>query len=363
MMVRTGQNKKLGMMNYFSSFPDSPNKPEIMKLINSFQFSLSVPSDDLDIESQDERLKLLLAVCRHLDGVFFTPSSLRDSAGRILISRFAPPDPKAVMPAIPLVSESGHDGSEGAGNASDQGEEDDDEYARTPPSRERVIQRTLALTAVAARATLELDSLNGDVVDGEIHRKRILDWVAACDIDDELEPEEWKVLQRPVKKLQQQDFINSMWRVEGLAVLAWALQLHPMPVYDELVIPSDLYQSIGLFNAEAARELHQKGVLRTDDELKEIHDHLLALHWRLRDFSLRPNLMDFKAFSEKCWFGNFDISRFRLIRGDLAIGNLALNKATPDEISRVSSIAAERHVAIIWLHGQRELYSEIEAHT
>ena len=342
--------QKFGMMNYFSSFPDCPNKPDILRLIRSFQFSLSVPTHDLDIDGQDDRLELLFEVCRHLDGVFFTPTSLRDSSGRILISRFGASDPKAALPAIPPESQE-----------EDEGDYEDEEC--TPPSRDRVIKRTLALTALATRATLELDALNGDVDDGEVFRKRILDWVATCDIDDELEPEEWKVLQRPVKKLQQQDFINAMWRVEGLAVLAWSLGLHPMPGYDELVVPPELYDSIGIFDPQAAQQLQEKAQLRSEEELQAMHEHLLALHWRLRDFSIRPTLMDFVEFSKKCWFGSFDVSGFRLIQGDLAIGDCALTETDPDELSRVSSIAVERHTAINWLRGDSAIYSEVETHT
>lgn len=344
--------QKFGMMNYFSSFPENPNKSAILRLIRSFRFSLSVPCDDLDIDGNDDRLKLLVEVCRHLDGVFFTPTSLRDSSGRILISRYVAADPEAVLPAIPPES-----------NDEEENREDDEDEEYKPPSRERIIKRTLALTAVAARATLELDALNGDLDDGEVHRTRMLDWVATCDIDDELEPEEWKVLQRPVTKLEQQDFINAMWRVEGLAVLAWSLGLHPLPAYDELVIPGELYESIGIFDADAAIELNEKVELRSKEELQTMHDHLLAFHWRIRDFSLRPNLMDFAEFSKTCWFGSFDVSRFRLIQGDLAIGDRPLTQTEPDELGRISSLAVERHTAINWLRGESALYSQVETHT
>jgi hypothetical protein len=86
-----------GMQGYFSDFPACPAKADIMRLIRSFRFSLAVPQDDLNIDSTDDRLALVYAVCRHLDGVIFTPSSLRDAAGRILMNRDGHTDPTAVL--------------------------------------------------------------------------------------------------------------------------------------------------------------------------------------------------------------------------------------------------------------------------
>jgi hypothetical protein len=92
--------------------------------------------------------------------------------------------------------------------------------------------------------------------------------------------------------------------------------------------------------------------------------HLLMLHWRLRDFlHLRPQRMDFAAFSKECWFGSFDIGAFRLIDNDLAIGAAPIDEAGPDELSKVSSLAMERHLAINWLHGYSEVYSQTDTST
>lgn len=348
----------LGMQGYFSDFPETPNKSEILQLIRSFRFSLSVPVDDLDIDSSDDRLDILFAVCRHLDAAIFTPSSLRDSSGRILIDAHGFVDSSAILPQLPPTD----DHPDAADPVDDEFDEEDPE----PPTPLRVAQRTLALTAVATRATIELDHLQGalDVDEGERHRQRMLSWIADLNIDDEFEPQEWKVIQRPVGALEQQDFINAMWRVEGLAVLAWSLQLHPIPVYDELVIPIELYESIGLNDVEAGKKLLDRPTLRSDDEIQGMSEHLLALHWRLRDFSIRPESMDFVEFSKECWFGSFDLSDFRTVDRDLAIGDIGIIDTDPEEVSRVGSIAMERHTAINWLRGYgSSVYSEVTADT
>jgi len=348
----------LGMQGYFSQFPDSPRKPEVLQAIGALRFALSVPTDDLDIESDDDRLAVLYAVCEHLDGVIFTPSALRDSQGRVLIGADGECDPEAVLPTA---------------RASDLPAVDDDEYSvefngdeeplddPVPPAPERVAQRALALTAVAARATLELDAPQMD--DPEFHRQRLLKWIGELGIGDELEPDEWEVLQRPVGRLEQQSFVNAMWRVEGLGVLAWALQRYELPADDELVTPPDLYQSMRLFKADEAREILEEPNLRPIEELDEMAIHLLMLHWRVRDFSLRPEPMDFVAFSKKSWLGEFDISRFRILDNDLAIGNAAIADAPADEVGRVQSLAMERHLAINWLMGDAELYSDVDTST
>ena len=67
--------------------------------------------------------------------------------------------------------------------------------------------------------------------------------------------------------------------------------------------------------------------------------------------------------SKNCWFGTFDIDHFRIIERDLAIGNVPIFKADASEVSRVNSLAMERHLAINWLLGDSEIYSETEDST
>jgi hypothetical protein len=296
----------------------------------------------------------LYKVCEHLDGVIFTPSSLRDARGRILIDAAGQTDDDAVMPKVKATVTI--DRTE----ASDDDTEDD-EQEPVPPTAARVARRALALTAVCARATLELDAPHLEEPDS--HRQRMLEWVQELGIGDELEPNEWKVLQRPVGTLDERSFIDSMWRVEGLVVLAWALKQYQLPADDELVIPPELYQAMGLFDADAGRLLLSAPQLRGTDELAAMQTHLLMLHWRLRDYSLRPQAMNFVEFSQSNWWHPFDVSSFRIVDHDLAIGDVAIDEADDDEVGRVSSIAMERHLAVNWLMGYSDVYSETDTST
>lgn len=350
------QQQVRGMQGYFARFPDTPTKPQVLKSLGVLRFALSFPKCDLDIDSADLRVDVVYAICRHLDGVIFTPTALRDAQGQILIDARGEYDPAAMFPRVLPIAEVQIPNSNTATTPAD-----DDEEETPPPTPERVARRALALTAVAARATLELDREKVEQPDSQ--RQRMLKWIDALGIGDELEPEEWKVLQRPVGKLDERSFINSMWRVEGLAVLAWALQRYELPPDDELVIVDVLYQAMGFLDAAAGRAFLADPHLRSTEELAEMQTHLLMLHWRVRNYTLRPTAMDFREFSKNCWIGSFDISRFRLIDNDLAIGETSISQSSPDDFNRVQSLAMERHLASNWLQGYSRIYSETDTST
>lgn len=344
-------NQILGMLGYFSGFPETPSKDGVLRAVGDFRFALSVPQHDLNIESQDERLQIVYAVCQHLDGMIFTPSALRDGHGRVLLSGNGEFNSEAQIPRIPQQAE---DDSDDARPSEIDGEPE-------PPSRERVTRRTLALTAIAARATLEIDA--PQMKDADLHRQRILQWVDDLNLGDELEPDEWNVLQRPVGKLDERSCVNAMWRVEGLAVLAWSLGLCDLPPDDQLVVPTELYQRTALFDVARASELLATATLRSVDQLDAMQVHFMMLHWRLRDFSLRPEPMDFVKFSKNCWIGSFDITKFHIRDNDLAIGDVAINDASAERVRLSQSIAAERHLAANWLAAGSELYSNTDTST
>lgn len=348
-----------GMRNYFANFPETPRKADVLNAIGTFRFALSFPQCDLEIEGNDERLPLVYAICRHLDGVLFTPSSLRDAEGRVLIDAGGNEDPQAVLPKMPPVVnlvdiEANEDAPETTGD-------EEDDWEPNPPTPERVARRALALGAVSGRAFLELQREELD--DPERIRHELLEWVEALGLGDELEPDEWKVIQRPVGTLDERGLIDSMWRVEGLAVLAWALGWHELPPYDQLVDVNTLFPAVGLRDPERASELLSSATLRDEEERSAMLEHLLFFHWRVRNYSLRPEPMDFVEFSQNCWWGSFDISRFRVIDNDLALGENSIHNASDDDRSRAQSTAAERHLAINWIRGNSEVYSKTDTST
>lgn len=346
----------LGMQGYFSNFPDGPFKADVLRLIQTFRFALATDWQPDLIDDDDPRLEALCAIASHLDAALFTPSTMRDAGGRVLLDAEGSSDPDAVLPTIPdlplmEVSLDEHDES---------ADEGDDEYEENPPSADEVIRRALALTAVTARALAEQADPEEEGI--QEYRQDIVAWVTALDLGDELEPDEWKVLQRPIGQLDQRATIDSTWRLEGLGVLAWALGRFEVPAPDVLVDPQELLSAMCFLDLELARELLANPELRSPEDLTERGKQFLGVHWRLRDFTLRPEPMDFVEFSKDCWFGSFDISSLRLIDNDLALGDDAVADAEEDLFSMAYSAARERHLAINWLHWGGS-YSETDTST
>lgn len=346
--------QRSGMQGYFSRFPESPSKVNVLRLIGSFRFSLATAfKPDLALDSADWRRDILLAVAQHLDGCFFTPSSLCDSVGRVLLDANGFSDPQAVFPTSLKTD---------ATVAADSADKDDiDEDAeRVPPTGQQVARRMLALAVVANRGLVESEAAAKPNLKGV--PDRMIEWVNELGVGDELEPDEWEVLQRPLGRLDQQSIIDSVWRIEGINVLAWALRLTRIPPHDELVQPSETFTAIHFFDTAASLELIKSPNLRSPRELQDMQGRLLGIHWRLRDFTIRPEPMDFEAFSRKCWFGSFDIRGIRTARKDLAIGDKPISEAAEDEFDTTYSAARERHHAINWLNWGG-VYSQVDTST
>jgi hypothetical protein len=344
-----------GMSGYFERFPNGANKQDVAMLPTSFHFALSLPEIDLNIDSNDPRLEWLYAVCRHLDGVIFTPSSLRDAAGRIYLSADGECDEDAVFPKVR--AEVKIDRSEPSETADDE----EDLPRPPPPDAGRVMRRAFVLAAVANRGLIENEGMAREEISAT--SEGMLQWLNDLGVSDELEPEEWKVLQRKGGTLEPQSVINSVWRIEGLGVLAWALGLYDLPVYDQLVSPPDLFEALHFFDSDGGKDLLDRAALRSAEELEAKRIEILMLHWRLREFGVRGQPCDFVALSKKCWFGTFDLAPYRILENDLALGDVPISRADSDLVSTVQSLAHERHIAINWLCGGSDIYSETEAHT
>src|SRR5690606_7657833 len=95
-------NQMNGMRGYFAMLPDSERKHRAIALTTSFKFSLGTLFKPEFDPTGDARLEILFALARELDGVLFTPSSLRDANGRILLSAGGEDDedPEAVWPRV-----------------------------------------------------------------------------------------------------------------------------------------------------------------------------------------------------------------------------------------------------------------------
>jgi hypothetical protein len=169
-------------------------------------------------------------------------------------------------------------------------------------------------------------------------------------------------LTTPLGRLVQRDAVNASWLTEAAVCLAWALGQADLPDYETEADGADVANTL-YFLDDTADAFRARLELRPCEELEAPLDTCLTLHWRLRDFSIRPRSLDFRAFAEQCQWANMRLDQVRLVDNDLSIDGRALTEA-PERVWRNRlSIASERHRAAEWLLGQKPLYSEVTADT
>ena len=81
-----------------------------------------------------------------------------------------------------------------------------------------------------------------------------------------------------------------------------------------------------------ARSILGGPALRDEAELERLREQMFAIHWRLREWRLRPRSIDFTDLARTAWFGPLDLGAARLVENDLAIGDAPVSRA--DDISR-----------------------------
>jgi Domain of unknown function (DUF4272) len=235
----------------------------------------------------------------------------------------------------------------------------DEEADPIPPSADRVARRALALAAVVCRSGIEGDA--GDA-EAEKFRESVIKWVEEVGLTDEIEPNEMDLLRTPLGKLNNRQRIDASWRVEGLAVLAWALGRYELPPYDLCADGPAAGLALG-FREEKEDTVLSAPELRSRDELSSLADQLFSLHWRLRQYSLDGAAMDFVDVARRAWFGPLPLDGLRICEGDLEVRGVPLFRAPQELWLEAMSIARERQQAANWLEGQDAIYSEVTCDT
>lgn len=224
-----------------------------------------------------------------------------------------------------------------------------------PPTPKRVAARALVLTALVARARLEQTP--------EV-RSDPLATLKQLGIVGELEPIEHSFLRASPGRADPAVTAAAPSRIEGAAVLAWALNRFPLPPYDQPVDPAAVEASLGFADPEATRPLLNTASLRPVPEINRLATLLTLVTWRLRTFRLYAGPWDFvghlrkqPAFTE-AW-----LTDLRLLDGDLALGDQPLAQAPAAAVDRCERIVLERHIATYWLQGDNVLYSSVDPST
>jgi len=320
-------------------FPPTGRTSEVVRALSGVGFRLDLGPGcviDLDRPEVGGQSEIVFAIAEHLDAFLLTPSSIRDRHGRVLIGD-EPTDPDAVLPtgaaSIP--------NRELRASGSPAGPECED------PSPSRVARRALALAAVSSRAFLE--QMDPDKVDLLAEHARLRAWAESVDLGDELEPDEWQLLQAPVYSVEERTAVDAAWRLEGLTVLAWALGLIELPSYDCMVKPTELFPAVCFLDPDADRRLTENAALVARSEIDSARQKLFTVRWRLREFRMTEATLDLRTAPTLTRFGPLDFSGCRLVDGDLAIGRLPIDMVPPEQRKRVDDIVLERLEAMIWL--------------
>jgi hypothetical protein len=342
-----------GMANYIGTFAiTEPVRRQIMVLIPRFKFSIGIVTEPEIKQDDDERLSMIRDLASHLECLIFTPGTLRDPNLRAIAAANGDVDEDATIPWGPTGPPSPSE------LEADEADDDGDEES-VPPSRERVARRLYALIAVVARGLFEMNVTQGRTPAYSIDGLRR--WAEALDLAAELEPEEAEVLARPQGKLRAQEVIDGVWRVEGAAMLAWALNLVPSPRYDIQVDVDPLLQAIGFLDADRCRGILSDPSLRIGEELARCAAQMLAYHWRMVDFRVQPRAAKFDAVA--IFGGPFDLSWATLADGDLVLQGEPISAADAGVVGLCSSISIERFRAANWLVGLDAIYSETPTDT
>jgi hypothetical protein len=225
------------------------------------------------------------------------------------------------------------------------------------PQAGDVLRRALALSSVAARAGLEARAGEPEAI---AQHRRLLDWLRGTRLDAALEPAEAVLVETPLGQLPAPAATDASWRAEGVYVMAWALDRHPPLPHDRLVDPNEVAWPLGFLDDDAVPVVDGSAELRGDREIDTFLARQLAVHWRLREYALRPGPMDFAAVVASGGWARLDIDEGALVAGDLAIDGSPIDRADAARIERCTSIAIERHRAANWLAGADPVYSRVE---
>ncbi len=215
------------------------------------------------------------------------------------------------------------------------------------------------LSAVACRALIEKDADNPGA---EQLRKDAVEWLTRIGVAGEMEQSEAALLSTPLGKLDRKTTVDATWSSEGMVVLAWVLGCASLPAFYTECEPSDVANALG-FLGERKTTVLRRPVLRDSGEISAAEETYLTLHWRLRQFSTEPGLIDFAAYVSSCNWGPLRLDQLELCEGDLAIQGVRIDRLDYAVFRRTLSIVQERHRAFNWLIGWDSVYSQVTTDT
>ncbi len=135
-----------------------------------------------------------------------------------------------------------------------------------------------------------------------------------------------------------------------------------LPPVHQQCIPYEIANALG-FLAERASTCLNNPALRAKNRIENWADTHLTLHWRLRQYSLRPEHIDLVSYVAKCKWGPLRTDDLEIQDNDLSVAGVRIDKLEKSAFQELLSITRERHQAFNWLLGFERLYSEITTDT
>lgn len=235
----------------------------------------------------------------------------------------------------------------------------EDDFCPLPPEPSRVATRALILAAASCRGLIEKDAYDHGA---EELRLKVVGWLMRVGASEELEANEAALLATPLGKLDRKATLNATWLSEGMVVLAWALYCADLPPFHSECNPSEVANAMG-FLEDRENTAAQSPRLRDSTEIQSWAETYLTLHWRLRQFSQKPERIDFVKYVSACAWGPLRLEHLEISGDDLAINGERIEKVAPDGFRRTLSITQERHQAFNWLLGFERVYSQVTTDT
>ncbi len=241
----------------------------------------------------------------------------------------------------------------------DERDESDELPEPVPPEPVEVARRALILSGVVCRAHLE------HYTDKEYRRQTaedIHEWFTELNLWPHLEPDEEKIVRAKFGKLPHRLEVRGTWYVEGLGILAWALNRNSFPPHDAKVGPVAVTNALDFLSPDAA-ELLASPELRPAEELKAAREWFYDVHCTLRGFLHWGG--DGHLAS---WIGDY-LAVLKIDPAAVMAGNGLAYKGKPladadlAELEEWEHVVCQRHRAVMWLEGSDEPYTDISVDT
>lgn len=235
----------------------------------------------------------------------------------------------------------------------DQDGEDDDTLEIVLRLPAEVAARLIALATVVRRCALELDPTG----DAEGDRFDLAAWLREERVTPVLTPDELRIVETRVGALDRDVAEDGSWRIESVAVLAWAAGLtDQLPTYE---LPSPPAEILALIPEPWDKVEPFRGELdlRSEDEVAAARDQAELWQWRGQILTaedgqslaatpeMRQIIREVAADSARA--GLFE----RSIGNDFPVAGRPYRNLTEDERALLTDLASERLRALNWLCG------------